>query len=173
MWPRTAGFLFCMAELRSVVTNVTASSSVLCWWTLGWFHFLAILTQAAVTGECRCLFEIVTSAPSDMHSKAGLLGHTAVLFLIIALIFNYLRTFHIYSPVYIPTNSPSERPFLHIPVGLLLCLGGGSCSDGCEVVSHCGCDLPVPDAESCWAHFLVLAGYWAVYSEKNLVKPIF
>ena len=50
------------------------------WWTL-WFYTLVIVTMLQWPWTCKCLLEILTSLPSDIHPEIGFLDHMVLLFL--------------------------------------------------------------------------------------------
>ena len=59
--------------------------------------------------------------------------------------------------IYIPTNGVQSSPFsTPSPALVISCLLDNTPSNRCEVVSHCGFDLSVPDGYWCWAFLHVL-----------------
>ena len=48
-------------------------------------------------------------------------------------------------PIYIPTNSVLEFPFLHTLISTFFFFNDKGLSDKCEVISHCDFDLHFPD----------------------------
>ncbi len=58
------------------------------------------------------LFELVFLSSSDLYPKVELMSHVVVLFLILG--GTSILFFIVAAPIYIPTNSAQECPFLHI-----------------------------------------------------------
>ena len=89
------------------------------------------------------IFELVFSFSLDIYQGMELLDRLVVLFLVFgenSILFSIVA-----APIYIPTNSVPQFPFLHI----LICgLFDNGHSDRCEVVAY-GFDLHFSDDEHC------------------------
>ena len=94
--------------------------------------------------ERRYLFEILIAVLLDNYPEVELLNHMVVLFLIFrgtSILFSIVAV-----PIYIPMNSIQGFPFFYILVTLVIfCLFDNSCSNQCEVLSHCRFDLYFSD----------------------------
>ena len=104
------------------------------WWTLGCFHYLAIINNSAneLTPN-RSAFQLVFWVSSNTFPEVELLGHRAVQFLIFW--GNSILLSTVAVPVCIFTNSAKAFPFLHILPSTCLLIDD-SHSDQCEMLSH-------------------------------------
>ena len=81
-------------------------------WVLTFFPFLGYCKQCFDEWWCICLFEFVFSFSLEKFLEAGLMDHRVVIFVIswgASILFSIVA-----ASVYIPINSTSGSPFLHI-----------------------------------------------------------
>ena len=111
---------------------------------IGWLHILAMVNTEQWTWEGRYLFKILISIPLDKYPKVRLLDGMVVPALIFWGTTTLISTIAV--PIYIPTNSVQGFTFLHIlPILLMFLFFKNSYPHRCEMISHCGFDLPFPD----------------------------
>ena len=103
---------------------------------------------------CMYLFKLVFLFSLDLYPGVELLDHKVVplwVFWETSILFPIVVT-----PIYIPTNSVPELPFLHILASIFICgLFDDSHSYRCEIVSHCGFLFAFDDSR-CWTSFISL-----------------
>ena len=107
----------------------------ICRWTLRCFRVLAAVNSAAVNIVVHVSFGIMVFSGYMPNSRiVGSYGSSifsSILFSIVAV------------SVYIPTNSARGFPFLHTLPAFIVCrFFDDGHSDWCEVIPHCGFDLP-------------------------------
>ena len=127
---------------------------------LGCFHNLAVVNNASINIRCMYPYELIFLYSLGKYLVVQLLGHRVVIFLTFwgnSIFFSRMAV-----PVWIPTNSERGFPFLRILANICSCLH----FDWCEVVSHCGFDLYIPDDEWCWAFFHVSVSHLDVFFGK-------
>ena len=107
---------------------------------------------------CIYLFELVVSFSLDKYPEVELLDYMVVLFLVFGGTSILLSILTI--PIYMPTNSVQELPFLHILANnCYFCLFGNSHSDRCEVISHSSficISLLISDIEHLFTYLLAI-----------------
>ena len=147
----------------------------LCWWILKLLPHLAVVNSAAMNSLMRCIYlsKLVFSFFffSDEYPGVEMLDHMIVLFLIFCavLLFSTVSV-----PIYIPTDSVLEFPFLHILVNTcyLLSFWWWPFWLVWGVIPHCGCGLHFPNHYWCWASFLVPVGHLYVFFGKMSIQAL-
>ena len=118
---------------------------------LGCFHILELLNNASMNIGVMYLFEVVGFSGSIcLFVYFGYIPGVQLLVYIIVLVFHFWESsilFYLAAvPIYILTSSVWSFCLFHILISsCYLCSFDGSQSDECEVMSHCGFDLQIPD----------------------------
>ena len=134
---------------------------------LGCFHILAIINSAARNMRVNVSFHVNVFIFFREILRVELLDNMVVLFLIFW--GNFVLFFIVIAPIYILISSVQGFPFLHI-TGNTSYLFDNSQSDRYELISHCGFDLHLSDAEWYWTSFHTSASYLYVFFGKMSIQ---
>ena len=138
---------------------------------LGCFHSLTIVNNAVMNIGVYILFKFVFLFSLGGYPEVELLDCIVVL----CLIFwgNSILCSKVAVPIYMSTNSAQRFPFPYILTNTChLLVLGNSHSDSCEVISHCGSDLYLPDDWWCWASFHVHIGHLYFFFGKMSIQVL-
>ena len=107
--------------------------------------------------------------PQGICLGVELLGHMVVLFLVLKEI--SMPSSIVAVSIYIPTNSARVSPSLFHPLQQFIVYRffDDAHSDWCEVISHCGFDLPFSNNERCLASFHMFGSHLYVFFEEMSV----